>query len=260
MDFESVFQSNRTVANILKDQFAAQQKLLKRVGKSMEIGDMRAALRDLAALDALSSETKDSLSILSAGVQGVNVADFLESGDFAKQLVSFCGEKGIDIAGEGTSYEVFPYRLKIDPQNEEVLVNGRKSPGIRPLAMAERLEAGRAKLLSENFNAENFATELAAAYDFAIIANAKGKTPVPDADIYLATIYKIMTPMRRFRKDYDMQSYAFDIARLFDSEEKNAKDGRKCQFGPSRNNNKAIRVLDKFGNEHFLALVRFYNE
>ena len=64
--------------------------------------------------------------------------------------------------------------------------------------------------------------------------------------------------MSRFRKDYDQQSFAFDLARLYGSDLEAAKDGRKLQFGPSRNIGRAIRILDKEGNEQYLATIRFF--
>jgi hypothetical protein len=65
--------------------------------------------------------------------------------------------------------------------------------------------------------------------------------------------------MSRFRKDYDQQSFAFDLARLYLADEITLKDGRKFQFGPSRNNKKAIRILDSLGQERYLATIRFFN-
>lgn len=64
--------------------------------------------------------------------------------------------------------------------------------------------------------------------------------------------------MSRHRKYYDQQSFAFDVARLYSSDVEVTKNGRKFQFGPSRNNGKAIRILDKDGKEQFLATIRFY--
>jgi hypothetical protein len=187
------------------------------------------------------------------------MSEYLASGDFTEQLIEFCKEREVDIVGEENSYEVFPYRLKIDAANTELLINGKKSPGLRPLAIAELLSKGRTRLLSATFNAAAFATELSFAYDLAIIAASKGKPIAPDADIYLTTLYKYLTPMRRFRRDYDAQNFAFDISRLYDNGETTASDGRYTQFGPSRDNKKAIRILDRFGNEHFLSTIRFYN-
>ena len=155
---------------------------------------------------------------------------------------------------------MFPYRLKIDPQNEELLINKRKASGLRPRAIVDLLEKRRDKLLSAPFNPAKYAAELAAAYDIAVLTAAKGKKPATESDVYLTTIYKFLTPMGRFRREYDMQSYALDLARLYTADSDEAGDGRRFQFGPSRNNNKAIRILDAAGNEQFLVTIRFFSE
>ena len=109
--------------------------------------------------------------------------------------------------------------------------------------------------MKASFNAQAFVNELADAYDLAVLKLKKA----PDADIYLTSLYKFLAPMGRFRKEYDQQSFAFDIARLYASDVETTKNGRCFQFGPSRNNNKALRILDSEGHEQFLATIRFYN-
>jgi hypothetical protein len=260
MDYEVLLAAYTETQEQLKACLAQQQKLLKRIGKSMEAGDLKSAVKDTALFDALSRDTAQMIETITNTENSADMAEYLESGDFAAQLVAACEARGIDIIGEEGSYEIFPYRLKINAAEEEVLINGKKTPGLRPLAIASLLETGRSKLLAANFNPEKFAAELAAAYDIAVVHTAKGKTPKTDADVYLSTLYKYLAPMARFRKDYGMQSYAFDIARLYSAGDVSLADGRRIQFGPSRNNNRAIRILDSYGKEYFLATVRFFCE
>ena len=66
--------------------------------------------------------------------------------------------------------------------------------------------------------------------------------------------------MSRFRKDYSQKSFAFDLARLYTSGIEETKNGRKFQFGPTRDQNKSIRILDQNGNEQFLATICFFDE
>jgi hypothetical protein len=259
VDYESLYDNFNELAETLKSQLSNQQKLLKRINKSMSLGDVKNTLKDVAAFIPSVEDTKQTTDTLRNLVEGIDSGASLDSGAFAKQLVNECKLRNVDIVGEDRSFEIFPYRLRINPQDEEVLINGKKAPGLRPSAVADFLERGRTKLLSANFNADRFAAELASAYDNAIVVSAKGKKVVPDADIYLNTIYKFLAPMGRFRRDYDAQSYAFDIARLYNAADDIVlSDGRKIQFGPSRANNRAIRILDSFGNELFIATVRFY--
>jgi hypothetical protein len=262
MDYEDFYGEYGAIANSLKEQLSIQQRLLKRICKNVENGDLKPTAKDLAAAAAGAEECVRLSSEIAAKIDGVDMGAYLASGDFARQLVGLCGENGINIKGEGNSYEIFPYRLKIDPQNGDVLVNGRKAIGLRPRAVAAELAKGRARLLAAAFNPAQYASELAAAYDLAILAASKGKPVAPDADIYLTTLYKFLTPMRRFRREYDAQAYAFDLARLYAyaAESDESSDGRRFQFGPSRHNNKAIRIVDKSGSEQFLATIRFYRE
>ena len=260
MDYEVLLSEYAYTHEQLKACFAQQQKLLKRIGKSMEAGDLKSAGKDTALLETLSKDAAQMIRMAAEIENGADMAEFLESGDFAEQLVKACEARGIDIIGEEGAYEIFPYRLKINASEEEILINGKKAPGLRPAAIAVLLETGRSKLLAANFNPEKFAAELAAAYDIAIAHTAKGKTPKTDADVYLSTLYKYLAPMARFRREYSMQSYAFDIARLYSAGDVALADGRRIQFGPSRNNNRAIRILDAYGKEYFLATVRLFKE
>jgi hypothetical protein len=226
----------------------------------MTNGDVKSALRDLPAIKSAASESLRTVSDMAGIIESADMKAYLESGDFARQLIALCQENGVNIQGEGTTYEVFPYRLKIDAQDAELQINGRKAIGLRPRALTEYLAKQRAKLLSAAFNPAQYAEELAVAYDLALLDAAKSKTVAADADIYLTTLYKYLTPMRRFRREYNMQAYALDLARLYAAESREAGDGRRFQFGPSRNNARAIRIVDMAGNERYLATIRFFRE
>jgi hypothetical protein len=63
--------------------------------------------------------------------------------------------------------------------------------------------------------------------------------------------------MGRFKTDYNKQSFAFDIARLRRAGEVTLKDGRTAQLGSSRNEKKAIRVLNDAGIEEFFSTIMF---
>ena len=260
MDYEDFYGEYAAAANTLEEQLSAQLRLLKRISKNIEKGDLKSTVRDLSSAKAAAEECVRLTCGAAERIESVDMADYLESGDFARQLVRSCEENGVNIRGEGSSYEVFPYRLKIDSQNGELLINGRKSPGLRPKSVAAELAKGRARLMAAAFNPAQYAAELAAAYDLALLATSKSKSAAPDADIYLIDLYKFLTPLRRFRREYDVQAYALDLARLYMAESNETGDGRRFQFGPSRNNRKAIRILDAAGNEQFLATIRFYCE
>jgi hypothetical protein len=190
--------------------------------------------------------------------KGFDARTYVEDGCFADQLLACCGNEGLDIQGDFPTYEIFSYRVKVDTENLDLYVDRKKMQCLRPQSFVGAIKAGREKLMKASFNAAAFANELADAYDIALLRQSKGKAYDEGADFYLMSLYPYLAPMSRHRKEYDKQSYAFDLARLYSSDVEEIKDGRRFQFGPSRNNNKAIRILDRDGVEQFIATVRFF--
>ena len=187
-------------------------------------------------------------------VNAFDTKEYFEQGEFAEQMLAFCKEKGVDVQGEFPIYEMFPYRVRLDAENQDIYLDRKKIQCMRPKSFVELVKKGQDKLNKAPFNAAGFVNELADAYDLAVLKLNKHQ----GADIYLTSLYKFLAPMSRFRKDYDQQSFAFDLARLYISDVEETKNGRKFQFGPSRNNGRAIRILDQEGKEQFLATIRFY--
>ena len=75
-------------------------------------------------------------------------------------------------------------------------------------------------------------------------------------------IYKRMAPMARARKEYDMQAFAFDLARLYEAGPSAwvTKDGTRYTFGTSRDGASGIRVLSATGVESFISTLRPLND
>ncbi|MFA5448007.1 MAG: hypothetical protein WC233_06995 [Sphaerochaeta sp.] len=254
MDYESLYKEYQYIEKSLKDQLKGLAKLQKSIAKTMEKGELAKARADLGPLAEFCDATVENVTALKGTLLGFDSRSYIESGLFASQLLEQCKAAGIDVRGEFPVYEMFPYRVRISVEEEAVYLDRKKFALLNPKSLVDLIVKSQEKLYRASFNATSFANELAGAYDLAMLANPKNKS----GDIYLATLYKFLAPMARSRREYDQQSYAFDIARLFDSEEVELKGGRRYQFGPSRNNTKALRILDKEGREHFLATIRFF--
>lgn len=256
MNYEDFYQDMQPQEKSIKDGISSLQRASKAIHKELEAGDMKSLAKDLASM----AETAASLSFALKGAADT-VADFdaqayFESGDFAGQMLSICQEKGVDVRGEFPVYEMFPYRVRLDVENQDIYLDRKKISCMRPASFVETVTKGQEKLNKASFNALTFAGELATAYDLALLKLQKR----PGSDIYLTSLYKYLAPMGRFRKEYDQQSFAFDLARLYTSGEEATKNGRRFQFGPSRDNKKAYRILDKDGKEQYLATICFINE
>lgn len=254
MNYENLYQNLQPQEKSVKESLASLQKLFKAILRETESGDIKSFIKDLNAMAESSAALASSLEGIKDTVKAFDAKAYFESGDFAEQMLAACQEKGVDVRGDFPVYEMFPYRVKLDTENQDVYLDRKKVQCMRPQSFVDIVRNGQEKLNKASFNAATFVNELADAYDIAVLKQNKN----PEADIYLTSLYKFLAPMGRFRKDYDQQSFAFDLARLYASETEETKSGRKFQFGPSRTNNKAIRILDKDGQEQFLATIRFY--
>lgn len=254
MTYETLCEELNGLEKELTDTLKAAQKLMKNAEKATAIGDLKTIRAGAAALSQTAQKQAASIEALQSAIDGFDAREYFMSGDFAAQLLEACESRGINVKGSAPVFEMFPYRVRIDMEAQEVWLDRKKMTGIRPAALAETIRASREKLMSAAFNAEAFADELADAYD--IVCMKEGKNP--GADIYLSSIYKVLVPMGRFRKEYGQQEFAFDLARLYSAHPDASKKGRRFSFGPSRVGSKAIRVLDTQGHEVFLTTVSFY--
>ena len=255
MNYEDLYQELQQDEKDVKDQLASLQKLLKAVIRETENGDIKSLTRDLSVMAEAAACISESLNSMKDSVDGFDAKDYFKSGQFADQMLAACEENQVDVRGEAPVYEMFPYRVRLDQENQDVYLDRKKVQCMRPQSLVQLIKNGQEKLHKAPFNALIFVNELSDAYDLAIVKLKKR----PESDIYLTSLYKLLAPMSRFRKDYDQHSFAFDLARLYMSDVEKTKNGKRFQFGPSRNNGKAIRILDKDGQEQFLATIRFFD-
>ncbi len=254
MDYEQLYAQLSRTGKELKEKLGAAQSLLKKADRESGAGDLKGFARDLEGLDELVRAQAQCLAALREAVDAFDAKAYFENGDFETQLLRCCAESGVDVTGTFPVYEMFPYRVRLDAENQEVYVNKKKLACMRPASLAATVKAMQEKQGRGAFNERAFAGELCDAYDLARMKEGKRA----GADIYLATIYKFLTPMSRSRKDYDQNSFAFDLSRLYISGLEETKSGRRFQFGTSRVSSKAFRILDGEGREQFLSTICFY--
>ena len=258
-DYEDLFKQMLIMEKELKDKIGSVQKLFKNLCKYSENGDLKSWTRDMGAMRAYLKEQETLLEGMQNQVDEFGIRAYVENGEFVEQVLACCDRLEVDVKGEYPIYEIFPFRVRVDAENLDLYLDRKRVQCLRPLSFVQDVKASRDKLLKAAFDPRSFAKELATAYDLMFLKQNQGKSPTSSVgDIYLKSLYTLLTPMRRFRRDYDQQSFAFDLARLYASEVRSTEDGRQFQFGPSRNINKAIRILDQDGREQYLATIRFF--
>lgn len=259
MDYEELYVQMQSLEKDFKDKLMAAQRAFRNLSKNSEKGELKSLSKDLSQMSTFIKDYESILEEYARLTDEFDAREYMESGDFARQMIVCCENLSVDIKGDYPAYEMFPYKVKIDSENQELYVDRKKVQSIRPQYFVKLIKQSQDKLNKASFNVNTFLNELAAAYDTAVNYKEKtGGAKKREPDIMLKELYSYLVPMQRFRRDYDMQSYAFDLARLYNSDITLTKDGRSFQFGSSRNPGKLIRILDADGNEQFLGTVRFF--
>jgi hypothetical protein len=262
MDYEELYQSMQPLEKKAGDKLAAAQRIFKSLRNNSEAGDLKSFAKDMRLLEENIAEQIALLSEMKAKAEAFDRKAYMEGGDFAEQLEYELKKLSVDVKGMFPTYEVFPYKVRVDIENQDIYVDRKKVQCVRPSGFARMIKTSRDKLYRGGFNAVDFINELCAAYDCATAVKKINKADAPgDAYISLRDLYEYMMPMRRYRKDYDLQAYAFDLSRLLASATRNTRDGRGMDFGTVRTaKTQTIRVLDAGGKEEYLTTVRFSRE
>jgi len=260
LNYEVFYQNLAQTEKSIKDKLQQAQRSFKNISRDSERGDVRKLLKDISELQELAVELTALASVLQSSAASFDSKAYFESGEFTRQLIENCEKYGVDIKGEANTYEMFPFRLRIDTENQDLYVNRRKIPCARPMQFAQDMKQQVEKYTKSSFNLAQFLNELAAAYDLAVIVRNDSSAAKRTAfDIFLKDIYNYLAPTAKARREYDMQQYAFDLSRLYISGQgEQTKDGRCFELAPSRQANKLIRIIDGNGAEQFLGTIRFF--
>lgn len=257
MNYEELYLELQPAEKSLKDAASAINRSQRAIQKNTETGNLAEIEKILQTLSDAVKQCTQSMEAISAAVEAFDTQEYFSSGEFSRQMLEACAQKGVDARGEMGVYEMFPYKVRVSGDDEhaaEIYINRKKLPTYRPSYVADTLAAGREKLFRASFNAASFMNELAEAYDTACL-KSKGRY---GNDLSLDKIYKALAPTARARKDYDKQAYAFDLARVYEkgTDAWITKKGQKYIFGTSRDGKTGIRVLSSSGAESYIATFR----
>lgn len=260
-NYEDLYNTLQPMEKALKDSAAAVTRLQKAIQKNTDSGNLTEVRKSLEALTEAAALLQDRISETASAVDAFDTKTYFADGDFTRQLLESCADKGVDVRGETGVYEMFPFRVRITGDGEsegEIYINRKKLPSFRPSFVAETIRAGQEKLYRANFNEATFMTELADAYETACLRSGAriGSTQSLDK------IYKYLAPTSRARKEYDKQSYAFDLARLYEkgTDAWISKAGKRYYFGTSRDGRTGIRVLSSTGVESYINTLKMVVE
>jgi len=257
LDYELFFTDAQVFIKEIKEKTDAQAKNVKKIQKCIADGDVAPLPKLFAALRDAAQKREEALERLAELTEDFDGQQYMSNGDYTAQMLDCCSRLGVDVQGSFPVYEMFPYRVIINPDAQDVTVDRKRLQCLRPSKLVSDIKAQLDKLSDVSFNAQLFLKELAAAYDLAIIKAARKKRCADDAPMYALDIYEVLTPMKRYKKDYTKHNFAYDLARLYAEEGITADNDRILRFDTARDLKKAIRILDRNGTEQFITTIRF---
>lgn len=227
---------------------------LKKIGSQaslMNLGELRKQLDDVRRmskdLDQMADTIEQGLDSYAIAPSTTEQLEWWER--FRRSF--HAGYPPLD--GEYPVFQVFPVEIRVDLEHELVLVNNRTVRTIHPEAVASMVEKEIDRLNRERFNASGFAKALLRAYDL-LMAEAKQKAEGHSISpgVPLKTLHQVLS-MRSGASSYTLNQFAFDIYRLRRSESI-VTDGRKLQFGSSRNRGGIVITMPGGHQEYFGSL------
>ena len=257
MDYEKYHDEALAYHKEMKDKTCLQTRTVNRILKCISDGDINAMPKLLSTLRDAARDREEALCRLEDLVNGFDGRQYMADGYFVEQMLECCKQLGVDAQGSFPSFEMFPCRVTVNPESQEVVIDRKRFQCLRPAKVVATIKNELDRLAKVSFNAAAFAKELASAYDLALLKKAKGRSTFDAAgSCYLYDLYDFLTPMRRHKREYTRNNYAYDLARLYSNEGFTLDDGRVFRFDTVRGNTKAIRILDQHGTAQYISSIR----
>ena len=108
ISYEELLREVQPLGKTLRDSASAAVRLQKNLQKNLETGSLAEAKRIIDTMEENIRQMHAAADALGTALNGFNTQEYFAGGDFARQLLDACTEKGINVKGEKGVYEMFP--------------------------------------------------------------------------------------------------------------------------------------------------------
>ena len=162
---ESFLASDKTLKETIKKVSGLEGKMQKDTIK----GDVRSLLKNLEAMKNAVSSLEEVLNSVDETISNFDYRSYFVSGEFTEDMLLGLKNRKMDTVGEYPVFEVFPTRIRIDAENQEVILGKKKVPTMRPQVLVDSAADLVDKLEAAPFNAQSFAQDLENAYSVCVL-------------------------------------------------------------------------------------------
>jgi len=210
---------------------SAVAKELKRAGAGAATGQVRELRRALDAAVAAAEELVGAARRAQSSYK-LDDADYLASGDYAKELLAEAAERGVAMFEEDERLLCYPSLLRVLPADAAVEIDKRREKRLRPSVVVGALAAVQDR--PARFQAEPFLESLSGAYDLLAarerLATSGGK---PDPVLRLDAVWGVLTMLPGQAHDYTRPEFARDLYLLDQRGVTTTKKGRTLRWHAS---------------------------
>lgn len=182
--------------------------------------------------------------------------DIVAGANYPSILEAALREVGLPIQGSYPKYELIPFILTVDPEQEAVILSvGRKSErtsALAPQEVAAWVSDRYKTLVEKRLDSQRFCRELLDAYRIGNRIAYRQNDVLWGRAVSLTTIYDLLTVRRSSRQEYPKELYIYDLGRLKEQFEIRYQ-GYRFEFGFARNQGHALLVIDSQGRESRLS-------
>lgn len=234
---------------------------ISRLERALREGNLEQAERAIGFLEAACGKQQETLARLKEKLPSFDVPAYLRQ-EFEAEFLSACRSQDLPVTGSFPGYEVFPFRIRVQPEKRFVEVNERVVRLLRPRVLAAYLKEQKNRLYKENFDPVRFLDALASIYDtiLSVRQATHGVKIQQGLEVSLLDVYERLTPLPAQRRQYPQNMFAFDLHRLFVADSFTASDGRRLELGAVRPRSRAVVVYDAHGRDFRFGSLRFVKE
>jgi len=188
-------------------------------------------------------------------------SQFIDTVAYKEQLERSLQAAGLPIKGEYPRYELPPFKLEIDIKGRRIrLIFGRRAEttsSFLPEVVVRWVGARYKRVVESPFDAERFGSDLLAAYEVANRLTYRTEKVLWGRAVSLMELYSLLTLRHGTRKEYSKNVFTYDLTRL--RQGPLLFDGRRYEFGYSREVGRTLLLRDQSGREERLSSLTIYD-
>lgn len=236
------------------------QAAAKRFLAGVREGNLDSMNQSLSRYEELLSRQVDGVSHLKERLPSFKVVDFLQQ-LFHEGFVAALAEENLPVVADYPVYEVFPFKVRVTPERESIMVGEKTIRTLRPKVVAQRLRQEIKRLHALPFDGARFLQSLADAYDLLMCRlSVTKKIALSEQEVLLKDVYNVITPLPHQKRAYPQRLFAFDLYRLLQEGSLSTADGRRLWLGNVRSRARAMVILDAQGRPQRYGVMKFYRE